>query len=126
MWSGQNGRSMYVPLFATINLAQNHPATVERFIQALVDAEEFATNNKTEALNLIARHFNYDDAYMRAIMPKFKFTVSFDQAMLISMEDQARWAMQNKLTDKTAIPKYRDYMYIDALKKIKPDAVLLR
>jgi NitT/TauT family transport system substrate-binding protein len=43
--------------------------------------------------------------------------------MLITMEDQARWRMGNNLTDKTEVPNYLDYIYIDALEEVKPEAI---
>ena len=124
-WSGQNGRNMYPSLFATTDIVKNHPQTIERLIRALVQAEEFVTNNHDEAMKLIAERFHHDDAYMQSVIPKFKFTVSLDQAMLISMEDQAQWIIANKLTDKSVIPHYLDYMYTDALRKINRDAVTI-
>ncbi len=39
------------------------------------------------------------------------------------MEDSARWAIKNKLTDAKKVPNYLDYIYTDALKAVMPEAV---
>ena len=48
---------------------------------------------------------------------------SFAQALILAMEDEARWRIENKLTDKTTVPDYLDFMYIDALEVVNPGAV---
>ena len=39
------------------------------------------------------------------------------------MEDQAKWRIENDLTDATGAPDYLSYIYTDALEEVEPDAV---
>ena len=48
-----------------------------------------------------------------------------DQTILVSLEDEARWAMKERLTDKKEIPNYLDFIFIDALEQAKPEAVTI-
>jgi NitT/TauT family transport system substrate-binding protein len=41
------------------------------------------------------------------------------------MEDEARWMIQNRLTDKTQVPNYLDYLATEALGQVNPKAVRL-
>ncbi len=59
-------------------------------------------------------------------MNAFSYHVSLDQTLLITLEDETRWAMKNKLTDKTAMPNYADYIHVDSLMAVKPEAVKLK
>jgi NitT/TauT family transport system substrate-binding protein len=43
--------------------------------------------------------------------------------MLITFEDQARWRIKQGLTDATEVPNYLDYIYLDALEEVKPEAI---
>jgi hypothetical protein len=43
--------------------------------------------------------------------------------LLITLEDEARWAIKNNLTSATEVPNYLDYIYFDALDEVKPEAV---
>jgi NitT/TauT family transport system substrate-binding protein len=52
--------------------------------------------------------------------------VSLDQTLLITLEDETRWAMKNKLTDKTAMPNFAEYIHVDSLMGVKPEAVKLK
>ncbi len=56
-------------------------------------------------------------------MAKNNFILSLSQVLIIAMEDEARWAIKNNLTDATEVPNYLDYIYFDALEAVKPDAV---
>jgi hypothetical protein len=38
------------------------------------------------------------------------------------MEDQARWMISDNQTMKNSVPDFLDYIYIDALKTVKPEA----
>jgi hypothetical protein len=48
-----------------------------------------------------------------------------DQSILVSLEDEARWAMNERLTDKKEIPNYLDFIYVDALEQAKPETVTI-
>jgi NitT/TauT family transport system substrate-binding protein len=49
--------------------------------------------------------------------------VRLDQELLTLMEDEGRWAIRNKLTNAEKIPDYSIFLYLEGLKKIKPEAV---
>jgi NitT/TauT family transport system substrate-binding protein len=54
---------------------------------------------------------------------KTRFRVRLDQDLLTLMEDEGRWAIKNKLVDAQTIPDYSTFLYLEGLRKIKPEAV---
>jgi len=52
-----------------------------------------------------------------------QFSLSLDQALIVTMEDEARWMIANKLTSEKQVPDFLNYIYVDALKAVKPEAV---
>ena len=76
-----------------------------------------------ENLSRIRDKFDYESSYIDYIWPKHDFRVVLPQALIVAMEDQARWRIDNKLTDATEVPNYLDYVYLDALEEIKPEAI---
>ena len=96
---------------------------IERFLAALLQAEDFIKANPGESKQIIMKQFDLDQDFINQNWPKNTFTVRLDQSLLLEMEDEALWVIENKLTDKTAIPRYRDYISRDFLKKIKMAAV---
>ncbi len=102
---------------------ENNPQVVEKIIKALVKAEEFTNNNREESIDIIAQRLNIDGEDIDKLWDDYEFVVSLSQALVVTMEDEARWAIRNKLTDKTGVPNYLNYIYMDALDEVKPQAI---
>jgi ABC-type nitrate/sulfonate/bicarbonate transport system substrate-binding protein len=100
-----------------------HPGLAAHLITALSRAEEFVVNNNTQAKNMIKTRLNYNDAYINMIWPDHELTLSLDQSLVVAMEDQARWMIENRLTPINEVPNFMDYIHEHELKKIKPQSV---
>jgi len=48
-----------------------------------------------------------------------------DSVMQTFQVPDARWAIRNRLRDATKVPNYLGYVHIDAMKAVKPEAVLI-
>jgi len=129
---GPNGiifydRQIYTETFniaAQQDYVKNNPLTVKRFLRALIKAETFVAKNPDAAQNIMSTATKIDKSLIRDVWNAFRYRVELDQTLLITLEDEARWAINHKLTDKTVIPNYADYIYWDGLKAIKPEAVM--
>ena len=62
---------------------------------------------------------------MMELWPTFQFSVTLDQSLLLTLEDETRWAIKNKLTGRTNIPNYLYHIYLDALHAVTPEAVTI-
>jgi NitT/TauT family transport system substrate-binding protein len=122
-WPG--GQDFYFVLLTKEDWIENNPAAAERFMKSLLEAEDYIKDNSEESKEIIKDRFDYESDYMDYSWPKQEFAVILEQAMLIAFEDQARWRIKKKLTDKTEVPNYLDYIYLDALEKVKPEAVTI-
>ena len=49
-----------------------------------------------------------------------------DSTIIQTLENEAAWAIQNKLTDKTEVPDYHAFISVDALTKVAPEKVQLK
>jgi len=87
------------------------------------EAEGYIKVNSEEAKEFARNRFDYESDYMDYSWPRQEFAVMLPQAMLILFEDQARWRIGNNLTEATEVPNYLDYVYLDALEKVKPEAI---
>ena len=123
VWSAQGGQSVYWVIFGKDEFVQKYPEKIKRLLKALIQAEEFVKHNNLEAKEIIARRVNLDLPYIESVWSDFHFVVDLTQSMIIAMEDQARWKMENNLTDKTEVPNYLDYIYFDALEEVKPETI---
>ena len=124
-WTAQSGQRYNMVLVTTDQFVQEHDAAIERFIRALVMAEEFVETNDADTKRFIARKYTYDNDYIDDAWPKHNFVAEVSQTLLLTMEDQARWRIRNKLTNKTGLPDYLNLIYADALEAANPMAVTL-
>ncbi len=122
-WSAHGGQYAYWVVFCKDEFVQEYPGKVKRFLKALLQAEEFVKENEAEAKEIIAGRVNLDLPYIESVWSDFHFVVNLTQSMIITMEDQARWQINNNLTDKREVPNYLDYIYMDALEEVKPEAI---
>ena len=120
-WTG--GQDFYFVLLTKEDWIKNNPAAAERFIKSVLEAEDYIKDNSEEAKEFVKNRFNYKLDYIDYSWPKREFAVILEQAMLITFEDQARWRIKQGLTDATEVPNYLYYIYMDALEKVKPEAV---
>ena len=99
------------------------PAAVKGFLRALLKAEAFVARNPDEAQTILATATKIDKSLIRDVWNAFNYRVVLDQKLLLTLEDEARWAIKNKLTDKTVVPDYTSYIHSDSLRAVRPEAV---
>lgn len=125
VWGGQSDQDVYFVLVGSDDLVKKGPRVIEKVLRALIKAEEFVKNNTAETKVIVMGRTKTDEAYIKHVWSQNSFSVSLEQAMVLTMEDEARWMIENKLTDKTKVPNYLDLIYFDALEKVKPEAVTI-
>jgi NitT/TauT family transport system substrate-binding protein len=124
-WPGQGGQKYYWLLVTTNQLIQARPGVLERLFRALKRAEIFIKNHKEESIGIVAAYIRTPPAVLKSFWSKYEYALSLDQALLIAMEDEARWMMRHKLTHQTGLPNYLDYFHVDPLAKVDPKAMRL-
>ncbi len=104
---------------------KNHPEALKRFLKAMEKAETFIDRNREEAITIVSKRLKIDKVLIASVWPDFSYHLVLDQSILVTLEDEARWAIENKFTDKTKVPNYLDFIYLDGLKAVKPEAVTM-
>jgi len=102
---------------------RNNPEKVKKLLRALVRAEDFVGRNTAEAQRIVADFSGIDVAIVRDAWTGTNFGVSLDQSLLLSLEDESQWAINGGIARNTRVPNYLDFIYIDGLKSVKPEAV---
>ncbi len=121
-------REIYTETFniaAKQDYVDSHPEAVKAFLRALIKAETFVAGNPAEAQAIMSKDTNIDVKLIREVWDAFSYRVVIDQTLLITLEDETRWAMKNKLTTKTEMPDYLSYIHLDSLRSIDAEAIKL-
>ncbi len=125
VFDAQGSQQYYFTLVSQSELLKTRPAVIERLWKALLLAEEFIKNNPAAAQKIIYNKGGNDSTVISDLWPTNSFAISLDQSLVLLMEDEARWAIEKKLTVATTIPNYLNFIYFDALEKIKPEAITI-
>lgn len=119
-------REIYTETFniaARQEFVEKNPEQVKRFLSALIKAEDFVAKNPDEAQAIMSTATKIDRNLIREVWNEFNYHVMLDQTLLLTLEDETRWAMNNKLTDQAAMPDYLSFIHLDSLKAVKPEAI---
>jgi ABC-type nitrate/sulfonate/bicarbonate transport system substrate-binding protein len=122
-WSVQSSQPVYSILICRNDWIKRHPDLVRRFLNSLAQADGYMVLHPAEAKALLQKRYQYDIAYVERVWPENQFSLSIDQSLVSTLEDEGRWMIKNNLTTKKSIPDFRDYVYLKGLDEVKPDAV---
>ncbi len=123
VWSIQSSQPLYAQAIATDNWITNHPEIVVRFLRSLLQAEDFALKHISETKTIVKNQLNLSDAYTDKVWSQNQFSLSLDQSMLLAMQDESQWLINNNLTNSTVLPNFLNYIYLDGLFAVKPNSV---
>ena len=123
VWPAQSGQLNYFNIISTDSWIADHQETISRLLEALVKAEDYIVSYPDEAKEIIRKRLQNSEDYINKIWPEHQFSVSLDRGLIAAMEDEARWMISNNLTMEKQVPDFMDYIYEDALKALKPEAV---
>jgi NitT/TauT family transport system substrate-binding protein len=105
--------------------AKGHPEVLKKILKVVDRAIMSIKQGRNEAIAIMNRSLKLEGNSFVPIQDDLVFELSLDQSLFTIFEDEARWAIINGLTDKTKIPNYLGYIYLDAMKTIKPEAVTI-
>lgn len=119
-------REIYTETFniaASQEMVQKRPETIRRFLRALIKAESFVAQYPKEAQAIMATATQIDPDLVREVWSAFNYVVKLDQTLIITLEDEARWAMNHKLVDNKEMPDFRRFIHPDGLRSVRPGSV---
>lgn len=120
-------KGLCVAIYALVgkrDFVQNNPATMVKVLRALLRAEEFAKKEPSRAKAIAAKTYKADQAQIEQIWAAHTFHVSINQPLLFLLENMARWQIGLlPAAQRKPLPNYLDFLYLDALKLVKPEAV---
>ncbi len=122
-WPAQSGQPLHGLIISSREWITRHPELTRRFLKSLAEAEEFVIRHPAQAKAIVQKRLNLDAAYMETVWSQNQYALSLDQALIVTMEDEARWMIKNKLTDEKTVPDFLTYIYFEGLKAVKPEAV---
>jgi NitT/TauT family transport system substrate-binding protein len=123
VWPAQSGQPLHGLVISSNAWISRHPEGTKRFLKSLAEAEGYLISHPAEAKAILQKWLNLDAASVERIWSRNQFSLSLDQSLIATMEDEARWMIANGLTREENTPDFNEYIHLDALKAVKPEAV---
>jgi NitT/TauT family transport system substrate-binding protein len=123
-WPAQEGHRSFWALVALAAEIQKKPGVMVKLLRALAQAQRLMASRPEEGRAMITRWIKLPQTVNYGVS-QTKYELSLDQTMLLTMEDEARWLIQNRRTQRTQVPNYLNYLYPEALLRVDPKAVRL-
>jgi len=114
----------YAPSFivsGSRDFIEREPDLVERFVRALHKSTLFIQKNPEESFRIAAERMGIEAQLLKDYSAEYSFKVSLDQALLASLEDQAKWAIG--ADGEKMVPSFLDYFHFDGITKVVPENV---
>jgi ABC-type nitrate/sulfonate/bicarbonate transport system substrate-binding protein len=122
-WRVQSHQSLYALIVSTEEWIETHHEPISRLLRSLAQAEAYAIANPAQARAIIENRLRPDASYMNILWSQNQYGLSLDESLILAMEDEARWMITNHLTTEKQAPNFLDYIYVDGLQTVKPEAV---
>jgi NitT/TauT family transport system substrate-binding protein len=112
-----------INLAGTRDYVTGHPETIKKVLRALVRGVQLCKDAPDAAREIVAKAMKTEATKVKKLWPSHRFNITLDQSLVLTLEDETRWAIKNKLTSRTAIPNYLNHVYLDGLEAVAPGAV---
>ncbi len=123
VWPAQADQFGYFEAISTNTWVTTNPGLIERFLKAIIQAQNFNINNQNMAISIVSKELNYTTSYTSSVWSDYRYSVTLDQSFILLMQDETRWLINNNLTTATSVPNFFNYVYVDGLKSVSPESV---
>ncbi len=107
------------------DFVQKRPLVAQRLLRATERTIEWIHGHRAEAIALAARRLKIDETVMASLWDNYRHALSLDQVLIVSLENQARWAILNGIGGGGKVPNYLDYFDSSVLDVVLPSAVTI-
>lgn len=125
VWPAQNGQMVFEIIAGNNDWIAGHPDEMKRLLISLERADQYIESNPAESQAIVQKRLNMSEPYLSSEWSGHQFTLSLDQSLISAMDDESRWMIENNMTNATAVPDFRQYLYTDGLETVSPGSVNL-
>jgi ABC-type nitrate/sulfonate/bicarbonate transport system substrate-binding protein len=123
IWPAQSFQLTQQLIICQADWIASNPDLAERFLGSLEKAQNYLSRFPGQVKRIVKERLSLGDDDVARIWSENQFGLSLEQTLIIAMENEARWIIKNNLTPEKQTPNFLDYIFEDALKAVKPEAV---
>ncbi len=112
-------------LVATSAFIAARPEALRRLVAGVLAAETFARDSPELARGAVSSRTGIPSERVAELWREIDLDFTLRQELLLAMEDEARWAMENRLVPGAQVPNFLDHIHAAPLGDARPDAVTI-
>lgn len=107
------------------DFAAKNPLLLQKVIKALIKAVDFMETEKSKAQKLMSEILDLDINLVTNFWQDVKYKIVLDQLLIITMENEIRWAIEHGIVSSAMTPNYLDFVNYEILEAVIPEAITL-
>lgn len=119
------GEDLFVYRFMIVGkqtYIDSHPTEVRQLLAAIEEGNRFIHDEPALAKAAIGKAIGHSPELMTKYFEPNDFQITLDQSLLLSLGDQTRWAMRQRLVPDGPMPNYLDFVRQAPLDALQPSA----
>jgi ABC-type nitrate/sulfonate/bicarbonate transport system substrate-binding protein len=105
------------------HLTEQRPDVVRKLLRALLRAVAFTRANPARAAQDVAQQLGIKPTAAQQLSTDAILEVTLDQALLLTLEQEAAWLMQQQVVTSEDVPNFLRVLFIPGLQAVAPQAV---
>lgn len=103
--------------------AAGHPDRTRKLLAALWQAQRYTAENPESALDIMSRSTGIAETTLKRFFNPADYELGLDQGLLLTLDDQTRWAIQRGFVKTDKMPNYLDFIQADGLGAVNPESI---
>ena len=125
IWPAQSEQPQFWLVIAHNQYIRQNPDEVHGFLNAIRQAELFMESYPDDARRVIFKNSGHRQDHFDHIASFIHWELEMSHSLLVAMENQARWLVENYKTNYNAVPNLLDYFYFDGIEQVKPNGCFI-
>ncbi len=117
--------SPYFIISAQKEYIHSNPQIIKRVMQSLYKSAQYISENLAESKQMVSQFLKIEDDILEEMSATYSFNLALEPSLLLTLEDQTKWANKINKNKLVKLPNYLEYIYTDALKKVAPENVTI-
>ncbi len=109
-------------LVAKHGYAVQHRDQVRKVLAALKQAQVFTEENPADALRIMSKATAITEATFKSFFDPADYAIGLEQGLLITLEDQTRWAIKHNFVMADKMPNFLEYINSEGLGVVSPES----
>ncbi|NTW98672.1 MAG: ABC transporter substrate-binding protein, partial [Geobacteraceae bacterium] len=116
----------YSLLVTTKGYSADHPERISRLFRALQAADSFLQQQPDKSREIVMASLKLSRQEYDVVWSGYTNRLALDNALLLTLEEHARWALDTGLVPRKSTPNYLEYIAAAYLQKVAPMSVRLK